>query len=105
MVGEAVGMGDSESFACPVNKSQRVQMRQHHALRGARGPRSKKNVGEVLIDNVDYRRRSRTARERIGEGKRPRRKRSIGDLVDEEYGRHRTFIKKRATEFFIKRRT
>ena len=105
MIGEAVGTGDGEGVACPVDKRQRVQMGEHHALWTACGPRSKKNVCQILVDNVDCGRRSRLARQRISEGKPRRRKRRIRGFVDEEYGRHRTFIKKRAAEFFIKRRT
>ena len=105
MVREAVGIRDGEGIACPVDKCQRVQMREHHAFRSARGPRCKKNIGEVLIDNVDCRRRSRPAREGLGEGKGRRRKRRIRGFVDEEYGRHRTSFRKHAVEFFIKRRT
>ena len=59
------------------------------------GPRCKKNVGEILVDNIDRGRRSRLAGQRISEDKRRRRKRRIGRFVDEEYGCHRTFIKKR----------
>src|SRR5262249_54887471 len=67
--------------------------------------RSKKNVGQVSIDNVDRSWPSRLARQRISEGKRRRRKRRLRSLIDEEYGCHRTFIKKSRAEFLIKRTT
>ena len=102
MVGEAVGVGDGEGVACPADKGQRVQMGEHYTLGTACGPRRKKNVGQILVDNVDCGRHNWLAGQRISEGNRRRRKRCIGGFIDEEYGCHRTFIKNGAAEFSIK---
>src|SRR5215471_19325339 len=105
MAGEAVGTRDGEGVACPVDKGQRVQMGEHNTLGSTCGSRCKKNVGEVLVGNVDYGRRNWLARQRISEGNRRRRERRIGAFIDEEYGCHRTFIKNSGAEFLTKRKT
>ena len=76
-------------------------MGKHDAFRLACGPRGKKNVGQILVDNIDNGRHSRLAGQRISEDKGRGRKRRIGQFVDEEDGCHRTFIMKGGAKFFI----
>ena len=47
VVGESVVSGDIESFAAPVDESQCVEMRKHHAFWHARGTGCEKNISEI----------------------------------------------------------
>ena len=80
-------------------------MGEHHALGIACGPRGKKNVGEVLVDNLDCGWLSGVASQRIGKDKDRYRKCRIGGLINEEDAYHRTFIMQSGAEFLVKRRT
>jgi hypothetical protein len=57
VTGQAVLGPDLELLAGPADERERVQVREHHALRAPRGPGRVQDVREVQVDHLDARRR------------------------------------------------
>jgi len=68
VIGKSIVRRDAESFAPPVDKCQRVEMRGHQLFRDARGAGCEKDVGEIIIYHRDERVLAAVLRKVIGKG-------------------------------------